>query len=267
MKFKVEMQIKEQFLPNKRCRKERCRYMRNEYEGEITELKEDSFKLAMAVEDYKEAEELRYYDGKLWRAIKASNLICHAEGWATIDNLINCEISNARYAKYDQHDQFIDGISVVTADDSDSVKELLKSRCQQYILFDGKFWQQCGEPMYVVMTFGLGHNHGGTALMIDYYYNDNITKHRYYNALHREEAIKAAKEIAIRRGDTESVDRIGKYYNIIVYDESVVTRCPEKDHGEGNDFINMLDKITENADSSMEAGLLAIAATAHETSN
>lgn len=265
MKIKVNMQIREEFLPNRRCRKERYRYVKKEYEGEIIEPEEKDFPVAVAVEDYQGVVELRHYAGKLWKAIKACDMVCKAEGWATAEMVLR-RISNDDYSYFDNRNEFTDGVSIVTGNDSKSVKELLETRCRGYILFDGKYWKECGEPMYVVMTFGLGHNHGGTSLMIDYWYNSNISHHNYFNALHRKEAIEAAKKTAINRGDTESVDRIGKSYNIIVYDKSCIHRCPEKECGDGDPFLNTLNALTDSADSAAEAGLLAVAFTLGEIS-
>lgn len=36
---------------------------------------------------------------------------------------------------------------------------------------------------YVVNTLGLSHNHGGTAMFIEYGYNGNISKNNYFNVL------------------------------------------------------------------------------------
>ena len=51
-----------------------------------------------------------------------------------------------------------------------------QSVTDSYMFFQNKIWEECGEPRYVVNTFGLGHNHGGTGMFIEYfsYPNPNI---------------------------------------------------------------------------------------------
>lgn len=116
--------------------------------------------------------------------------------------------------------------------------------------------------MYVIMTFGLGYNHGGSALMIEDYYNSNIPSSRYYAANQREEAIAKAKEIALNRGDTESIHNIETALLIHVYDDRFVTKNPQSWKAPGDEFYNTLEEITETAGDALAAGLLMICATA-----
>lgn len=116
--------------------------------------------------------------------------------------------------------------------------------------------------MYVIMTFGLGCNHGGSALMIEDYYNSNIPSSRYYAANQREEAIAKAKEIALNRGDTESIHNIETALLIHVYDDRFVTKNPQSWKAPGDEFCNTLEEITETAGDALTAGLLAICTTA-----
>ena len=113
-----------------------------------------------------------------------------------------------------------------------------------------------------IMTFGLGCNHGGSALMIEDYYNSNIPSSRYYAANQREEAIAKAKEIALNRGDTESIHSIETAPLIHVYDDRFVTKNPQSWKAPGDEFCNTLEEITETAGDALAAGLLVICATA-----
>lgn len=65
--------------------------------------------------------------------------------------------------------------------------------------------------MYNVTIFGLGHNHGGTGFFIEYHYNPNISSKNYFNALEREKAITYGKQIALNRGDTDSIEGMGEH--------------------------------------------------------
>ena len=93
---------------------------------------------------------------------------------------------------------------------------MLRKSAKKYIFCDNKFWYKCGEPIYVINTFGLGNNHGSTGFFIEYCRNKNISGKNYFNALQREEAIAYGKAVATNRGDTDDIDRIGKYANIEV---------------------------------------------------
>lgn len=136
----------------------------------------------------------------------------------------------------------------------------LREEAARWLVIDGLVWIRCGEPMYEVMTFGLGHNHGGTGLFVETAYNPNVSRDRYFNALQGDEAVAAMNETARRRGDTKSVGRYGKMIEVLI--PECVRRNPQKEHGEGDPFVNTLNAITEAADSPMEAGLLAIMAAA-----
>ena len=64
---------------------------------------------------------------------------------------------------------------------------------RRYLLVDGELYHCTSEPRYCIYTFGLGHNHGGTALSVDYRYNPNISKNRYFSALQGVEAVAESK--------------------------------------------------------------------------
>ena len=132
-----------------------------------------------------------------------------------------------------------------------------KKEARRFIIIDGEPWEECGEPMYVINTFGLGHNHGGTGLFVDHFYNPNIPNNRYFRADQGGLAVAKANEIAERRGDTKDVGSFEPY--ITVLKPEYIKRNPIKEHGEGDSFINSLNDLTERAGSATEAGLLAIA--------
>ena len=140
----------------------------------------------------------------------------------------------------------------------------MQARANKYISLDGELWKECGEPRYVVNTFGLGHNHGGTAMFIEEFYNSNISNKNYFNAVDRDKAITYAKETAIARGDTDSVKCIGKMENIEVLIPEYFKVDPEKEHGEGDAFLNLLENMITASDNITEAGALVALATASE---
>lgn len=120
-------------------------------------------------------------------------------------------------------------------------------------------------PVYaetVCQYTGKNDKYGGSALMIEDYYNSNIPSSRYYAANQREEAIAKAKEIALNRGDTESIHSIETAPLIHVYNDRFVTKNPQSWKAPGDEFCNTLEEITETAGDALAAGLMVICATA-----
>lgn len=134
------------------------------------------------------------------------------------------------------------------------------SEMQKYIIVDGTLYVRANEPRYCIYTFGLGHNHGGTALSVDYRYNPNISKSRYFSALEGEKAVAEANRIAAGRGDTKDVGRFKA--DITVYDPSLVKCCPSKQHGNGNELLNTFEAVVNASSNTFEAGLMAMAVAA-----
>ncbi|MBQ6671988.1 MAG: hypothetical protein IJM73_02045 [Spirochaetales bacterium] len=112
--------------------------------------------------------------------------------------------------------------------------------------------------MYCIQTFGLGHNHGCTALFVEEFYNRNIPNINYFNALDGDRAVAEMNRIAASRGDTESIGRYDKMIEVLM--PETVRRRPIKEHDKGDEFINKLNAISEAAPDALTAGLLIMAA-------
>ena len=125
------------------------------------------------------------------------------------------------------------------------------------MLIDGEVWRVAGEPRYVLMTFGLGCNHGGTALMVDNHYNSNIHRERYFRIDQREAAIAATKRVALERGDDQSVP-VEPHADFDILISEAVRLCPRKEHGTGDPFINKVEALTTVKNRTI-AGLGALA--------
>jgi len=147
----------------------------------------------------------------------------------------------------------------------DVVMQDLQEFLNSHIVIDGKVYVESPEPRYVVNTFGLGHNHGGTSMFIEHFYNENISKNNYFNALQREEAISYANAVAKRRGDSNDVGRFGEVRNIQVLMPEIIRCNPQKEHGEGNPFLNSIEDMVQSSNSSLEAGLLVMTSIPGET--
>ena len=140
----------------------------------------------------------------------------------------------------------------------------------QFLVVDGAPWRACGEPRYVVQTFGLGHNHAGTSVFVEWSYNPNIAASRYYNANDRVAMQEGFRRVALGRGDTDSVPAYegrvaaGTDERIEVLIPWAFTCDPASEHGSGDEFLNGLESLAAGACGVFEAGLLALAFTAKE---
>lgn len=126
----------------------------------------------------------------------------------------------------------------------------------KHLIIDGIAHRKAGEPRYVAMTFGLGRNHGGTALVIDAMYNSNLSRSSYFNLLHREEAIALATKFAQERGDDESLPIVphGPDWEILIPKAiQVKSGDPEKDDTAGGGTSTELEKAEALGFASIEA--------------
>lgn len=269
MIFNIEFWNIERYLPTKRHRVLRERYVKNSVDVEIKELGADEFPIAFIVHDedwrYEEGHheavwselsmEIRVYNGKLWKATRFSDCVCRATNWMPVSYIKN-RLENYKPFWTGGADFSVE--SIIKEDNIEECKESIVRNASNFVIFDNKVWEPCGEPMYVINTFGLGHNHGGTGFFIQYYYNSNISNRNYFNALERDKAIAYGKQVALNRGDTKSVEGMGEHDIIEVLMPEMVKRNPQQEHGEGDAFINSVEKMISGTNSSMEAGLLAM---------
>lgn len=103
---------------------------------------------------------------------------------------------------------------------------------EDMIVIDDEIWRRSAEPRYQVMTFGMGNNHGGTALMLD---GSGLTQHPldtcYFPATALSDAIRYAEKVAIGRGDTNYLPIKPHTIINVLIPEAVKTRHPETGHG------------------------------------
>lgn len=185
-------------------------------------------------------------DGKLWALRMASKDCAGAEGPEKATELERIFAFVAQYGGTRSKERRLTD---------------LKGKADSLLIVGNYLYEQVNEPRYCIYTFGLGHNHAGigTDLSVDFHYNDNICKDRYFNALHKAGAIRRAKEIALGRGDTDSVKYIGKEYIEVRMPELV--KCnPAAEAGEGCAFTNGLEALIGGSNSALDAGLLVMVA-------
>lgn len=286
MKMNVQFFYKQEYLPTKRHRKLRSRYVCEEIDVDVKELTAETFPVAFLIHDCESVcegmksysdydnvksdyrmftEEIRTVNGKLYKPVR----ITHGAAISTLFEDLEEVIKNAVRRRFHRYPSEMGGYdfsadTVVKTDDREDCISEINGILESYVIYDGKAWEECREPMYVINTFGLGHNHGGTGFFIEYFYNDNISKKNYFNALQRDEAIAYGKAVALGRGDDKSVDGMGDYDIIEVLMPEMVKRNPEKEHGDGDEFLNSIESVIKESSSAAEAGILALALTIAE---
>ena len=263
MNVNVKFEYIEKYLPTPRCRKYRTREVKGTCTVTVREAPIGKLVPAFGVEQYIwgevpsiENDVIFSNEGSLWKLSRANRYYAD-KSWYDLapctSEFLARQLEPNRYEIHDFNT------------DTERIKAYIQSQADRFLICDGKLYEETTEPMYVIMTFGLGYNHGGSALMIEDYYNPNIPSSRYYAANQREEAIAKAKEIAQNRGDTESIHSIETAHLIHVYDDRFVTKNPQSGKAPGDEFCNTLEEITETAGDALTAGLLAICATAKRT--
>jgi hypothetical protein len=247
---KVECKIwyYEPYLP-KRCRKLRYEKREEVLPIGIPSVTSEEAPVAFRLSDYhyekmEQKTEVRAYRGKLYERMTMNDMYAHGG----FDNV--------------KPEQLADHIRIWTTLSTDRTRELvtkeMRKESKKYIVVDGCVWEQCGEPRYVVNTFGLGHNHGGTGLFVEKHYNPNIANRNYFSALDGDKAVTYANQVAERRGDTEDVGKFEKMIEVLM--PEMVKVKPMQQHGDGDPFLNRLDRLTSNCKSASEAGLKVLCA-------
>ena len=137
----------------------------------------------------------------------------------------------------------------------------LMAWARSILFIDGERWGVIGEPCYEIATFGLGCNHGGTAVFVQHHYNPNVTRDRYFRLDERDKALATATTIAERRGDTKDapvIETNGHDTFEILIPEAIQLN-PKKEHGTGDPFINQMEGIIESTKEPAIAGLMGMA--------
>ncbi len=245
------------YIPSARSQKYSFDEVTGEIKVSVQSVSSQEAPVAFRLNDYiyrkEKHTEIRWYDGKLWRM--------HTD-WERKEgeDAVRRTDYGPEYLKHLIHPELPYG--------HERSREVCVKRYRQeasrYILVDGVIWERSGEPRYVVNTFGLGHNHGGTGLFVEEYYNDNIANTNYFSALDGERAVAYANHVAEARGDTNNVGKFEQMIEVLI--PEAVTIRPMEEHGEGDPFINKINNITAAAPDSTTAGLLAMMVTAQELS-
>lgn len=259
MKIKTWIKYEESYLPP-RCRKLRYRECEEYIHANLREVDSNELKLAFEDNSYEGRGKIYFYKGKLYCKVKMPHSgiveeLKRRDGViinTPLDYLIWCHenCSTFFYFAFDREHYGKDT-------SRDAVIKRVKNSLKGNILVDGELYVQCSEPRYSIVTFGLGHNHGGTGMFCDYSYNPNISKDNYFSALQGEAAVAYANKVAERRGDTNDVGKFKPF--IVCHMPELVKVKPNKQHGNGNEFLKTCEQAICNSKDATEAGLLVMA--------
>jgi hypothetical protein len=98
-------------------------------------------------------------------------------------------------------------IRIWESDNKKDIVKKIKETAKNIISIDSDIYNPTKEPRYIVMTFGLGGNHGGTSLTQTR--SSKATLERFeFTALEYEKALQYAMDTATNRGDNESIEHI-----------------------------------------------------------
>lgn len=264
MIFNIEFWNRQMYLPTKKHKRLRMRYIKSNVDVEIKEVTESQFPVAFIIHDYQSVsenaktydefdktefglfdEEIRTYNGNLYMPVRVSHGSAISLCFEPLDYIKEKLSPRFPHDYYEKNGSFtVD--SIIKDDNIEECKKSIFLNAESYIIYEGKVWEECGEPMYEVRTFGIGNNHGGTGFFILYIhkYDDDIGYENYFNALQREQSIAYGKKVAIERGDTEFVANIGKYDNIEVLMPEMVRKDPQEKYEEKR--INKIKKEIMN---------------------
>jgi hypothetical protein len=260
MKIKTWIKYEESYIPP-RCRKPRYNECEEYVNINLSETTMSALQLAFEDNSYDGVGKIFFYKGKLWTKSSIRDICAGGEdeyGYHTsLEALVWWREHGSRYFRFG-----FDREHYGRDTSREAVLKQARKDMRRYLLVDGELYHCTSEPRYCIYTFGLGHNHGGTALSVDYRYNPNISKNRYFSALQGVEAVAEANQIAQRRGDTNNVGRFDA--EIKVFMPELVKVNSQKQHGNGSLLLNTFDEITSSVTDSSIASLLCMVAATHE---
>lgn len=157
--------------------------------------------------DLEFAYELRWWEGQLWSAVSIDQ--CgeprgRTTGQDNWDWPSLPEILDLRQGSRNQCHTY-EFFGSYGNNPREDVEVEIHAFAKRHIVIDGIPHRACHEPRFVVMTFGLGANHGGTAVMASNFFNTNIKSENYFGLLELEDALAYATQVAEKRGDTKNL--------------------------------------------------------------
>lgn len=172
-------------------------------------------------EDYLEPVAYRWFEGRLFTDCSVSGCSRRrAQRYPALGSVLNLVKDSAVLS-----DTAL-GIYVCAREGKQGIADYLEGVANDWLIIDGQLHRPAGEPMYVVMTFGLSNNHGGTALMTDDHLNPNIRVEAYYSLLEQQQAIEYTQKVASERGDTEKFSTDSGFKFEVLIPEAIQWKNP-----------------------------------------
>lgn len=170
-------------------------------------------------------EEIRKFKNKLYRPIRFTWGAAVSTAFVKPDEFLDehvwqlrnlLDMINQHEAKkinsVDNTSGFIDVYSYIHLGNSKkALTRAARKWFNQFLIFDNKVWEETEPPCYTYNTFGLGCNHGGTAIFIEYTNINKIhgsQKKFYSKPENREKFIDHVLNVAKSRGDTKDYKSI-----------------------------------------------------------
>ena len=265
-KIPVEINInyQEPYLPTLRHRKPHYRDAQTTFKVYVDSVSEEEAPIAFILSDYSHTQDnktvVRYYHKRFYVKMNMVDTRCYYGDERK--RMLKTPVKPEKMEDKVKTAAYIYRNNMFSQDELPEIKKKLSKASRKLVIISGFLWEEVGEPRYVINTFGLGHNHGGTGLFVETFYNSNISKTRYFNALEGKKAVEEANRIAAQRGDTEDVGRFKEMIQVLIPEAVKVN--PKRQHGNGSPLLNKFNTITSKSSSIMEAGLLVMATTMKE---
>jgi hypothetical protein len=200
MKIETTIKYYEGYIPP-RCRKTRYNEVTEIVSRTIKETSFDNLKLAFI--DLTRNLEHYLYNGKIYKKVEFNSNIAFDD---TITNAID-DLKAWRKKG-----------STYFASEYETKKDILRrlnKEMKSYLIVDNVLYvEEPRIPIINIMTFGLGHNHGGTGIFIDYTTRPKSlkkTRPNYYFFINEwEKAKERAIEVALKRGDYKYVEYVSR---------------------------------------------------------
>lgn len=206
--IKVEFTINyyESYTPP-RCRKPRYNEITESVFANLREVAMTDVKLAFAI-DWADKFNIYFYKGKLYKEYKLHSGIIERYGdisaleWY-VNNIKKYSSYYANVKDWKNYNCF----DYSTYETKDDIIKRIKKDLSGLLVIDGVLYEECGFPFYDICTFGLGGNHGGTAMCVSYtYFPKRLRVKKWeYSPYNVEDTITKANEVALNRRDTEYV--------------------------------------------------------------
>lgn len=212
MKIETTIKFYEGYMPP-RCRKMRYKEVFKSVWVNIQETTFDSLKLVYI--DLWNDWEVYYYNGKYYKR-KFFNFNCAYDNTITnaLDDLIVWRKKGSQYFAKTKN-VVSDFTNYAEYETQNDIIKRLKKEMSQYLIVDGVLYEMViGKPYFNIYTFGLGNNHGGTALFVSYSTSPKQivkqSKGMSFCITDENNAVETAIKIATNRGDTNYIDIIKK---------------------------------------------------------